>query len=217
MRRAYAKSTAFFFIREDKTISKEALINEEIRAKEVRLIDADGTQIGIVSIQEAMAKAHEADLDLVNISPNAAPPVCRIMDYGKFRYDQQKKEKEARKKQKTTDVKEMRLGIFTEEHDLDTKAKLVAKFLEGGDKVKISMRFRGREMGYVNKGRETMLEFVAMVKDYGNIEKQPVLEGRNMSMVIAPKSEKEKQKAAKAAREAAKKAEEAAATGQSEN
>ena len=217
MRRAYAKSTAFFFIREDKTISKEALINEEIRAKEVRLIDADGTQIGIVSIQEAMAKAHEADLDLVNISPNAAPPVCRIMDYGKFRYDQQKKEKEARKKQKTTDVKEMRLGIFTEDHDLDTKAKLVAKFLEGGDKVKISMRFRGREMGYVNKGRETMLEFVAMVKDYGNIEKQPVLEGRNMSMVIAPKSEKEKQKAAKAAREAAKKAEEAAATGQSEN
>jgi translation initiation factor IF-3 len=217
MRRAYAKSTAFFFIREDKTISKEALINEEIRAKEVRLIDADGTQIGIVSIQEAMAKAHEADLDLVNISPNAAPPVCRIMDYGKFRYDQQKKEKEARKKQKTTEVKEMRLGIFTEDHDLDTKAKLVAKFLEGGDKVKISMRFRGREMGYVNKGRETMLEFVAMVKDYGNIEKQPVLEGRNMSMVIAPKSEKEKQKAAKAAREAAKKAEEAAATGQSEN
>ena len=217
MRRAYAKSTAFFFIREDKTISKEALINEEIRAKEVRLIDADGTQIGIVSIQEAMAKAHEADLDLVNISPNAAPPVCRIMDYGKFRYDQQKKEKEARKKQKTTEVKEMRLGIFTEDHDLDTKAKLVAKFLEGGDKVKISMRFRGREMGYVNKGRETMLEFVAMVKDYGNIEKQPVLEGRNMSMVIAPKSEKEKQKAAKAAREAAKKAGEAAATGQSEN
>lgn len=217
MRRAYAKSTAFFFIREDKTISKEALINEEIRAKEVRLIDADGTQIGIVSIQEAMAKAHEADLDLVNISPNAAPPVCRIMDYGKFRYDQQKKEKEARKKQKTTEVKEMRLGIFTEDHDLDTKAKLVAKFLEGGDKVKISMRFRGREMGYVNKGRETMLEFVAMVKDYGNIEKQPVLEGRNMSMVIAPKSEKEKQKAAKAAKEAAKKAEEAAATGQSEN
>ena len=217
MRRAYAKSTAFFFIREDKTISKEALINEEIRAKEVRLIDADGTQIGIVSIQEAMAKAHEADLDLVNISPNAAPPVCRIMDYGKFRYDQQKKEKEARKKQKTTEVKEMRLGIFTEEHDLDTKAKLVAKFLEGGDKVKISMRFRGREMGYVNKGRETMLEFVAMVKDYGNIEKQPVLEGRNMSMVIAPKSEKEKQKAAKAAKEAARKAEEAAATGQSEN
>ena len=210
--------TAFFFTTEDKTISKEALINEEIRAKEVRLIDADGNQVGIVSIQEAMEKAHEADMDLVNISPNAAPPVCRIMDYGKYRYDQQKKEKEARKRQKTTEVKEMRLGIFTEEHDLDTKATLVSKFLAGGDKVKISMRFRGREMGYVNKGRETMLAFCDMVKEYGNIEKQPVLEGRNMSMVIAPKSEKEKQKAAKAAREAAKKAEqEAAAQTQSEN
>ena len=210
----------FSLFTEDKTISKEALINEEIRAKEVRLIDAEGNQLGIVSIQEAMAKAHEAELDLVNISPNAAPPVCRIMDYGKYRYDQQKREKEARKKQKTTEVKEMRLGIFTEEHDLDTKAKLVAKFLAGGDKVKISMRFRGREMGYVNKGKETMLDFCAMVKDYGNIEKQPVLEGRNLSMVIAPKSEKEKQKAAKAAREAAKKAEAekaAAAPDQSEN
>ena len=159
---------------------------------------------------EALVQAAALNLDLVNISPNAAPPVCRIMDYGKYRYDQQKKEKEARKKQKTTEVKEMRLGIFTEEHDLDTKAKLVSKFLADGDKVKISMRFRGREMGYVNKGRETMLAFVDMVKEYGNIEKQPVLEGRNMSMVVAPKSEKEKQKAAKAAREAAKKAAEAA-------
>ena len=206
MRRAYAKSTAFFFIREDKTISKEALINEEIRAKEVRLIDADGTQIGIVSIQEAMAKAHEADLDLVNISPNAAPPVCRIMDYGKYRYDQQKKEKEARKKQKTTEVKEMRLGIFTEEHDLETKAKLVSKFLEGGDKVKISMRFRGREMGYVKKGEETMLNFAGLFAELGNLEKAPKLEGRNMSMILAPKSEREKEKIAKAKRLAAEKA-----------
>ena len=202
----------FSLFTEDTAISKEALINEEIRAKEVRLIDAEGNQVGIVSIQEAMAKAHEAELDLVNISPNAAPPVCRIMDYGKYRYDQQKREKEARKKQKTTEVKEMRLGIFTEEHDLDTKAKLVAKFLAGGDKVKISMRFRGREMGYVNKGKETMLDFVSLVKDYGNIEKQPVLEGRNLSMVVAPKSEKEKQKMAKAAKQAAEQAVKAAET-----
>jgi len=158
-----------------------------------------------------MAAAKEAELDLVNISPNAAPPVCRIMDYGKYRYDQQKREKEAKKKQKTTDVKEMRLGIFTEEHDLDTKAKLVCKFLAGGDKVKISMRFRGREMGYTAKGKETMLEFCELIKDYGNIEKQPVLEGRNMSMIVAPKSEKEKQKAAKAAKQAA-----AAASAQTE-
>ena len=169
----------------------------------MRLIDAEGNQAGIVSIQEAMSAAQEADLDLVNISPNAAPPVCRIMDYGKYRYDQQKREKEARKKQKITEVKEMRLGIFTEEHDLSTKAKLVSKFLTDGDKVKISMRFRGREMGYTAKGRETMLEFCELIKDYGNIEKQPVLEGRNMSMVVAPKSEKERQKAAKAARLAA--------------
>ncbi len=122
------------------------------------------------------------------------------MDYGKYRYDQQKKEKDAKKKQKTTEVKELRLGIFTEEHDLDTKAVLAAKFLEGGDKVKISMRFRGREMGYVDKGRENMLKFVEMVKDLGKIEKNPVLEGRNMSMIIAPKTDKEKEKEAKAAR-----------------
>ncbi len=180
------------------TISKEALINEEIRAKEVRLIDRDGNQVGIVPIREAMAMAAEANLDLVNISPNAAPPVCKIMDYGKFRYDQQKKDKEAKKKQKTMEVKEMRLGIFTEAHDLETKAVLVSKFLNGGDKVKISMRFRGREMGYVEKGRETMLKFCEQVAEFGTIEKQPVLEGRNMSMTIAPKSEKEKEKAAKA-------------------
>lgn len=185
------------------TISKESLINEEIRAKEVRLLDVDGTQVGIVPIKEALEKAAEANLDLVNISPNAAPPVCRIMDYGKFRYEQQKKEKEARKKQKTMEVKEMRLGIFTEEHDLDTKAKLVSKFLEGGDKVKISMRFRGREMGYVEKGKTTMLEFGKLFTEVGNIEKEPKLEGRNMSMIIGPKSEKEKEKIAKAKRAAA--------------
>ena len=188
---------------EDKTISKEALINEEIRAKEVRLLDTDGQQIGIVSIQEALAKAAEVNLDLVNISPNAAPPVCRIMDYGKYRYDQQKKEKDAKKKQKTMEVKEMRLGIFTEAHDLETKATLVSKFLAGGDKVKISMRFRGREMGYVEKGKETMIKFCQMVSADGNMEREPKLEGRNMSVTIAPKSEKERQKAEKAAKAAA--------------
>jgi len=195
-----------FYFPEVTTISKEALINEEIRAKEVRLIDQNGEQLGIVSIQEAMAKAAEANLDLVNISPNAAPPVCRIMDYGKFRYEQQKKDKEAKKKQKTTELKEMRLGIFIEEHDIDTKAKTVSKFLDDGDKVKISMRFRGREMGYVNKGKETMLSFYSRLSDHGKIEKQPVLEGRNMSMVIAPFSEKEKAARAKAAKAAAEQA-----------
>ena len=198
-------ASAHFFT-EDRAISKESLINEEIRAKEVRLIDAEGTQVGIVPIAEALAKAAEANLDLVNISPNAAPPVCRIMDYGKYRYEQQKKEKEARKKQKTMEVKEMRLGIFTEEHDLETKAKLVSKFLEGGDKVKISMRFRDREMGYVKKGEETMLNFAGLFAELGNLEKAPKLEGRNMSMILAPKSEREKEKIAKAKKLAAEKA-----------
>ena len=203
------------FLRRYKTISKESLINEEIRAKEVRLLDVDGQQLGIVSIQEALAKAAEHNLDLVNISPNAAPPVCRIMDYGKYRYEQQKKEKEAKKKQKTMEVKEIRLGIFTEFHDLETKATTAAKFLQNGDKVKINMRLRGREMGYVDKGKESMLKFGEMLSEYGNVEKNPILEGRNMSMTITPKSEKEKEKAAKAARLAAKAAEEAAKAAES--
>ena len=173
----------------------------------MRLIDADGNQVGIVSIKEAMEAAREAGLDLINISPNAAPPVCKIADYGKYRYDQQKRQKEAKKKQSTVEVKEMRLGIFTEEHDLETKAKLVSKFLEGGDKVKVSIRFRGREMGYTSKGEETMAQFASMVSEFGKIEKKPVLEGRNMSMVLAPMTAKEKEKAAKAAKEAAKAAE----------
>lgn len=194
----------FYFFLEVKAISKEALINEQIRAKEVRLIDENGEQLGIVSIKEALEKAKEAGSDLVNISPNAAPPVCRIMDFGKYRYDQQKREKEAKKKQKVMDVKEMRLGIFTENHDLETKATLVNKFLANGDKVKISMRFRGREMGYVEKGKVTMLEFCKRTSELGTVEKAPVLEGRSLSVTIAPKSEKEKQKAAKAAKEAEK-------------
>jgi translation initiation factor IF-3 len=157
--------------------------------------------IGIVSREEALEKAAEANLDLVNISPNAAPPVCRIMDYGKFRYEQQKKDKEARKKQKTMEVKEIRLGIFTESNDLKTKAVTAVKFLEGGDKVKVNMRFRGREMGYVDKGKEAMLKFADMLKDYGKLEKNPQLEGRNMSLTITPFTEKEKAAKAKKAQE----------------
>jgi translation initiation factor IF-3 len=160
----------------------------------VRLIDSEGNQLGVMGIQEARTMAEELNLDLVNISPSAAPPVCKIMDYGKFRYEQQKKEKEARKKQKVVELKEIRLGIFTEEHDLITKSNNALKFLTAGDKVKISMRFRGREMGYVSKGRETMLRFCTMVEGMGTIEKNPILEGRNMSMVLTPKSEKDREK-----------------------
>ena len=192
--KAELRSPLFLINRRCNTISKENLINEEIRAKEVRLIDSEGNQLGVVGIQEARAMAEELNLDLVNISPNAAPPVCKIMDYGKFRYEQQKKDKEARKKQKVVEVKEIRLGIFTEEHDLTTKATNAFKFLAAGDKVKISMRFRGREMGYISKGRETMLKFCEMVSEMGVIEKNPILEGRNMSMTLAPKSEKDREK-----------------------
>lgn len=160
----------------------------------MRLIDSEGNQLGVMGIQEARTMAEELNLDLVNISPSAAPPVCKIMDYGKFRYEQQKKEKEARKKQKVVELKEIRLGIFTEEHDLITKSNNALKFLTAGDKVKISMRFRGREMGYVSKGRETMLRFCTMVEEMGTIEKNPILEGRNMSMVLTPKSEKDREK-----------------------
>lgn len=170
------------------------MINDRIRAKEVRLIDSDGSQLGIMSIEEARAIAEEQNLDLVNISPNAAPPVCKIMDYGKYRYEQQKKEKEARKKQKVVEVKEIRLGIFTEEHDLITKANRALKFLGAGDKVKVSMRFRGREMGYISKGRETMMRFFDVVSEIGTIEKHPTMEGRNMSMTLAPKTEKDREK-----------------------
>lgn len=196
--RAYAPA---LFLRRYKAISKEALINEEIRAKEVRLLDQDGQMIGIVSRDEALAKAAEANLDLVNISPNAAPPVCRIMDFGKFRYEQQKRDKEAKKKQKTMEVKEVRLGIFTDVGDLKTKAITATKFLQGGDKVKVNMRFRGREMGYVDKGKEVMLNFAEMLKEYGNVEKNPQLEGRNMSLTINPLTEKEKAAKAKKAQE----------------
>lgn len=154
--------------------------------------------LGIVSRDEALAKAAEANLDLVNISPNAAPPVCKIMDFGKYRYEQQKRDKEAKKNQKTVDVKEIRLGIFTDIGDLKTKVITATKFLEAGDKVKVNMRFRGREMGYIDKGKAAMLHFVDMLSEHGTLEKNPQLEGRNMSLTINPKTEKEKEKAAKA-------------------
>ncbi len=154
--------------------------------------------LGIVSRDVALAKAAEANLDLVNISPNAAPPVCKIMDFGKFRYEQQKRDKEAKKKQKTMEVKEIRLGIFTDIGDLKTKLVTATKFLQAGDKVKVNMRFRGREMGHVDKGKAAMLHFAELLSEHGNLEKNPQLEGRNMSLTINPKTEKEIEKAAKA-------------------
>lgn len=172
------------------TISKEALINEEIRDKELRVIDSDGTMLGIMSLEEAMALAAEKNLDLVNISPNAKPPVCKILDYGKYRYDLQKREKEAKKKQKTTQIKEIRLSTFIEEHDINVKAHTAVKFLKEGDKVKVSLRFRGREKDYAATGLEVMKKFSEVVSEVGTIEKKPEFEGRSLIMVVAPKADK---------------------------
>jgi translation initiation factor IF-3 len=168
-------------------ISKDQIqINSAIRDKEVRLIDSDGTMIGIVSAREAQLKANERELDLVKISPNANPPVCKIMDYGKFLYEQNKREKEAKKKQTIIEVKEIRLSAKIEDHDFSFKAKNAIKFLQDGDKVKISIRFRGREIAYSTLGREVMNKFADTVKEYGKVDRPPVMEGRSMSMILVP-------------------------------
>ena len=166
------------------------MINEEIRAKELRVIDTDGTQMGIMSRQEALDISEEKKLDLVCISPKATPPVCKILDYGKYKYELQKKEKEAKKKQKTTQVKEIRLSTFIEDHDIMVKAKTGSKFLKDGDKLKVSLRFRGREKDYVARGMEVMNKFAEAVSDVGDIDRKHNFEGRSLTMILTPKSDK---------------------------
>lgn len=163
-------------------------INEEIRAKEVRLINSDGEQLGVVPLDEALDMSVEKQLDLVMISPNAQPPVCKLMDYGKYRFEALKKEKEAKKKQKVIKIKEVRLSPVIDTHDLQVRAKNATKFLKEGDKVKASIRFKGRQMSYSDKGIEVMNAFYELIEEYGNIEKKPVLDGRNMFMIVAPKA-----------------------------
>ncbi len=180
----------FFICLEVKTISKEALINEEIRAKELRVLSGEGEQLGIMSRQEALSLADEKKLDLVCIAPKANPPVCKILDYSKYKYEMKKREKEAKKKQKTTEVKEIRLSTFIEEHDIMVKAKTGAKFLKNGDKLKVSLRFRGRERDYVSKGMEVMDKFAEAVAEVGTVEKKPKFEGRSLTMILAPKADK---------------------------
>lgn len=165
----------------------EHQINEEIRDKEVRLIDSDGSQCGIVPIQQALAVAAERNLDLVKIAPKAEPPVCRVMDYGKFRFEQGKKEKEARKNQKVVDIKEVRLSAKIDIHDFEVRVKAAEKFLKGGDKVKASIRFRGREMAHTDIGLTVMQRFAEACAEFGTVEKAAKLEGRQMLMFIAPK------------------------------
>jgi len=166
------------------------MINEEIRAKELRVIDTNGEQLGIMSRKEALDISEEKKLDLVCIAPKANPPVCKILDYGKYKYDLQKKEKEARKKQKTTQVKEIRLSTFIEDHDIMVKAKTGSKFLKDGDKLKVSLRFRGRERDYVSRGMEVMNKFAEAVSDVGEMDKKPKFEGRNLTMILTPKNSK---------------------------
>ena len=168
------------------TIS-DFMINEQIRDREVRLIGEDGQQLGIMSARDAMKLAQEANLDLVKIAPQAKPPVCKIIDYGKFRYEQARKEKEARKKQKTIEVKEIRFSPNIDTNDLNTKVTHAKKFLAAGNKVKVSVRFRGREMTHTQVGRSILEDFAQALTDVAVVDKPPKMEGRSMVMFLAQK------------------------------
>ena len=162
-------------------------VNDRIRAPEIRLIGAEGENLGVVSPAQALEMASEVGLDLVEISPNATPPVCKIMDFGKFKYEQQKREAEARKKQKIIEVKEVKFRPNTDQHDYDVKMRNVMKFLESGDKVKVTLRFRGREMAHQDIGAELLHRVAADIEDVGKVENMPKMEGRQMIMMIAPR------------------------------
>ena len=175
-----------FFIFSEVKVIKDLQTNEQIRDREVRLIGSDGAQLGIMSARQAQQIADDAHLDLVKISPNSVPPVCKVMDYGKYRYEQNKREKEDRKNQKIVELKEIRLSMTIDEGDIATKAKNAVKFLKDGDKVKVSLRMRGRQMAFVGNGIEVANSFYEKIKDYATIEKKPLAEGRFITMVLAP-------------------------------
>ncbi|HAJ73288.1 MAG TPA: translation initiation factor IF-3 [Lachnospiraceae bacterium] len=166
------------------------MINEQIRDREVRLVGENGEQLGIMSARDAYLKAQEAGLDLVKIAPRAKPPVCKIIDYGKFKYEQSRKEKEARKKQKIVDIKEVRMSPNIDKNDLNTKAGAARKFLSKGDKVKVTLRFRGREMAHMASSRVILDDFAEKLSDIAVIEKAPKIEGRSITMVLAEKRNK---------------------------
>ena len=173
------------------TISnKELQINDDIRDRELRVIDSDGSQLGVMTAGQALDKAAARDLDLVKISPQAIPPVCKIMDYGKFRFEQAKREKEAKKNQRIVEIKEIRLSLNIDIHDFNTKVGHATRFLKDGDKVKASIRFRGREMGHPEQGHAIMKRFAEALSEIANVEKPSKLEGRNMLMFLASKPAK---------------------------
>ena len=178
------KNQEVFYIKQD------LLINEQIRAKEVQVIDDEGNKIGPIPIHEALDMAYDKKLDLVLVAPNAQPQVCKLMNYGKYKFEQAKREKEAKKKQKTFEVKEIRITPNIEEHDFGFKVKNAKKFIEDGNKVKVTVRFRGRELNYVKLGEQTLNEFIKEMEDVAVPEKKPVLEGKNMFIILAKKVEK---------------------------
>ena len=169
------------------SISKDLRMNEAIRAREVRVVSDDGEQLGILQFRDAFRIASEKGLDLVEVAPTARPPVCRIMDYGKFKYEQSKRAKEARKKQKVVDIKEVKMRPTIEEHDFEVKWKSAARFLQEGDKVKATITFRGREIVHADLGRQVLERLAQQVAEFGLVERVPRIEGRNMIMIIAPK------------------------------
>ena len=170
--------------------AKELMINEEIKAKEVRVVGVDGEAIGIMSSDDALKLAYDKGYDLVLMAPQAQPPVCRIMDYGKYRFERDKKEKEAKKKQQVIELKEIQLSCRIDTHDFETKARHAQKFLESGNKVRVVMRFKGREMSHMAIGQEIMKKFEDACSEYGSIDKAPVLDGRLLSMVVSPLKQK---------------------------
>ena len=169
---------------------KEMQVNEEIRDREIRVVTDDGEVLGIMSADEALQIAEERNLDLVKIAPQAKPPVCKIMDYGKYRFEMTKREKEAKKNQRVIEIKEIRLSLNIDTHDFETKVNHAKKFLENGNKVKVSIRFRGREMAHPENGLVTMSKFSEACQDFSSVEKAAKLEGRSMMMFLAPKTKK---------------------------
>ena len=184
----YSVWISTFLFMEGKAI--DYLINEQIRDKEVRVIGAEGNQLGVMSIKEARDAAEEAGLDLVRVSPNAKPPVCKIIDYGKFRYEISRKEKEAKKKQKVVEIKEVRLSPNIDDNDLNTKVNQARKFLTKGNRVKVTLRFRGRELAYVNQNKSILDDFAEKLADVSVVDKQAKFEGRSMTMFLAAKTNK---------------------------
>ena len=183
-----------FFCRHDTCLRRcvpinDLVINEDIREKEVRVVNEQGEQLGIMPTVQALKLAEEKALDLVNIAPNAKPPVCKLMDYGKYRFEAAKKERDIKKNQKVVETKEVRLSATIEEHDIDVRYKQAVKFLQDGNKVKVSIRFRGRQIAHSEIGEDQMLQFAERIKDYGTMDKKPVVEGRNMTMILVPKKD----------------------------